>query len=167
MNRVYFFDLLGRGMGCMLLWPLLELLDGPSAVISSGAIFAAAGAIWFTLAGSLRGRVISVTAALTLVAFLTYNRHTISLASTMPRNTRWRMRRSSSGTAFRASPSSTTLETRKGSGRPPIPSASMPTRRPASCQFRFRPFNARAEAAWLAERWACAALRRAPRRQRR
>jgi hypothetical protein len=74
-NRVYFFDLLGAACGCMLLWPLLELLDGPSAVISSGAIFAAAGAIWFTLAGSLRGRVISVTAALTLVAFLTYNRH--------------------------------------------------------------------------------------------
>ncbi len=74
-NRVYFFDLLGAACGCMLLWPLLELLDGPSAVISSGAIFAAAGAIWFTLAGSLRGRVISVAAALSMVAFLTYNKH--------------------------------------------------------------------------------------------
>src|SRR5215469_4479181 len=74
-NRVYFFDLLGAAGGCMLLWPLLELLDGPSAVISAGAIFAAAGAIWFTLAGSMRGRVISVTAALTLVAFLTYDKH--------------------------------------------------------------------------------------------
>jgi hypothetical protein len=74
-NRVYFFDLLGAAGGCMLLWPLLELLDGPSAVISAGAIFAAAGAIWFTLAGSMRGRVVSVTTALTLVAFLTYNKH--------------------------------------------------------------------------------------------
>jgi hypothetical protein len=74
-NRVYFFDLLGAACGCMLLWPLLELLDGPSAVVSAGAIFAAAGAIWFTLAGSLRGRVISVAAALSLVAFLTYNKH--------------------------------------------------------------------------------------------
>jgi hypothetical protein len=74
-NRVYFFDLFGAACGCMLLWPLLELLDGPSAVVSAGAIFAAAGAIWFTLAGSLRGRVISVAAALSLVAFLTYNKH--------------------------------------------------------------------------------------------
>ena len=73
-NRVYFFDLAGAACGCMLLWPLLEVLDGPSAVISAGAIFAAAGAIWFTLASSLRGRVISVAAALLLVAFLTYNK---------------------------------------------------------------------------------------------
>ena len=60
----------------MLLWPLLELLDGPSAVVS--------------VAAPLRGRrrhlvharrldartaVISVAAALSLVAFLTYNKH--------------------------------------------------------------------------------------------
>ena len=47
-NRVYFFDLLGAACGCMLLWPLLEVLDGPSAVVSAGAIFAAAAAIWFS-----------------------------------------------------------------------------------------------------------------------
>ncbi len=74
-NRVYFADLLGAACGCMLLWPLLEVLDGPSAVISAGAIFAAAAAIWFALAASLRGRVFSVAAALALVAFLTYNKH--------------------------------------------------------------------------------------------
>ncbi len=74
-NRVYFFDLLGAAGGCMLLWPLLELLDGPSAVVAAASIFAAAGAIWFTLAGSLRGRVLSVAVALSLVAFLTYNKH--------------------------------------------------------------------------------------------
>jgi predicted membrane-bound spermidine synthase len=74
-NRVYFFDLAGAACGCMLLWPLLELLDGPSAVVSAAAIFAAAAAVWFTLASSLRGRVISVALSLTLVAFLTYNKH--------------------------------------------------------------------------------------------
>jgi predicted membrane-bound spermidine synthase len=74
-NRVYFFDLAGAACGCMVLWPLLGLLDGPSAVVSAGAIFAAAAAIWFTLASSLRGRVASVALALTLVAFLTYNKH--------------------------------------------------------------------------------------------
>src|ERR1700761_6817609 len=73
-NRVYFFDLAGAACGCMLLWPLLDVLDGPSAVVAAGAIFAAAGAIWFPLASSLRGRVISVAVALTLVAFLTYNK---------------------------------------------------------------------------------------------
>ena len=74
-NRVYFFDLAGAACGCMLLWPLLELLDGPSAVVSASAIFAAAAAIWFTLASSLRGRVVSVALALSIVAFLTYNKH--------------------------------------------------------------------------------------------
>ncbi len=73
-NRVYFFDLFGAACGCMLLWPLLEVLDGPSAVVAASAIFAAAGAIWFTLAGSVRGRVVSVAVALSLVAFLTYNK---------------------------------------------------------------------------------------------
>ncbi len=73
-NRVYFFDLLGAACACLLLWPLLEVLDGPSVVISAGAIFAAAAAIWFTLGASQRGRVISVAVALSLVAFLTYNK---------------------------------------------------------------------------------------------
>ncbi len=73
-NRVYFFDLLGAACGCMILWPLLEVLDGPSAVVCAAAIFAAAGAIWFTLGGSLRGRVLSVAVALSLAAFLTYNK---------------------------------------------------------------------------------------------
>ncbi len=73
-NRVYFFDLLGAALGCMLLWPMLELLDGPGAVLSAAVVFAAAAAIWFSMAGSLRGRVVSVALALALVAFLTYNK---------------------------------------------------------------------------------------------
>jgi hypothetical protein len=73
-NRVYFFDLLGAALGCMLLWPMLELLDGAGAVLSAAVVFAAAAAIWYSMAGSLRGRVASVALALALVAFLTYNK---------------------------------------------------------------------------------------------
>src|SRR5271154_6335335 len=75
-NRVYFFDLLGAALGCMLLWPLLEILDGPGAVLSAAVVFAASAAIWYSMAGSLRGRVASVALALALVAFLTYNKRT-------------------------------------------------------------------------------------------
>jgi hypothetical protein len=73
-NRVYFFDLLGAALGCMLLWPMLELLDGPGAVLSAAVVFAAAAAVWYSMAGSRRGRVASVALALALVAFLTYNK---------------------------------------------------------------------------------------------
>jgi predicted membrane-bound spermidine synthase len=73
-NRVYFYDLLGAALGCMLLWPLLEILDGPGAVLSAAVVFAAAAAIWYSMAGSVRGRVVSVALALSLVAFLTYNK---------------------------------------------------------------------------------------------
>ncbi|HEY1340238.1 MAG TPA: hypothetical protein VGF59_22155 [Bryobacteraceae bacterium] len=73
-NRVYFFDLLGAAAGCLLLLPMLQLLDGPSTVIGAAIVFAAAGAIWNSMAGSVRGRVSSVALALILVAFLTYNK---------------------------------------------------------------------------------------------
>jgi hypothetical protein len=73
-NRVYFADLGGAALGCMLLWPLLEVLSGPGVVVAAAAVFAAAGAIWFTMASSVRGRVLSVAVALALVAFLTYNK---------------------------------------------------------------------------------------------
>src|SRR5437764_514314 len=77
-NRVYFFDLLGAAGGCLVLLPLLHLLGGPSTVVSSGIFFAVAAAVWFSMAGSVKGRVASVTLALMLVAFLTYNfRHPV------------------------------------------------------------------------------------------
>jgi len=77
-NRVYFFDLMGAAAGCLVLLPLLEWLGGPATVVSSGIFFAVAAAIWFSMAGSVKGRVGSVVVALTLVAFLTYNfRHPV------------------------------------------------------------------------------------------
>ena len=72
-NKVYFFDLLGAASGCLLLIPLLEWFGGPSTVVSSAIFFAVAAAIWFSMAGSVSGRVSSVALALMLVALVTYN----------------------------------------------------------------------------------------------
>jgi hypothetical protein len=77
-NRVYFYDLLGAGGGCLLLVPLLNQFGGPCTVISAAICFAVAAAIWHSIAGSVAGRAGSVALALALVAFLTYNqRHPI------------------------------------------------------------------------------------------
>jgi hypothetical protein len=72
-NKVYFFDLLGASAGCLMLLPLLEWFGGPSTVVAAAIFFAVAAAVWFSMAGSVRGRVGSVALALILVAFLTYN----------------------------------------------------------------------------------------------
>ena len=74
-NRVYFYDLAGAAAGCILLILLLQGFGGPSTVLAVSVIFAAAAAIWFSMAGSVRGRVGSVTLALVMVAFLIYNQH--------------------------------------------------------------------------------------------
>jgi hypothetical protein len=77
-DRVYFFDLLGAAGGCLVLIPLLNGFGGPSTVLAAAIIFAAAAAIWHSMAGSVSGRVMSVALALLLVAFLTYNqRHSL------------------------------------------------------------------------------------------
>jgi hypothetical protein len=72
-NRVYFFDLMGAAAGCLLLVPLLNTFGGPSTVIAAAVTFAVAGAIWYSMADSVHGRVGCVALALLLVAFLTVN----------------------------------------------------------------------------------------------
>ncbi len=47
MTRVYFYDLVGAGLGCLVLIPLLDLMGGPSTVLLSGFIFMAAGALFW------------------------------------------------------------------------------------------------------------------------
>jgi hypothetical protein len=74
-NRVYFFDLVGAAGGCLLLIPLLDSFGGPNTVIAAAITYAAAAAIWHSMAGSVKGRAGSVALALALVAFLTYNSH--------------------------------------------------------------------------------------------
>jgi hypothetical protein len=72
-DRVYFFDLLGAAAGCLLLIPFLDALGGPNTTLAVAVLFAAASAVWFTLAGSVRGRVVAVAAGLLLVAFVAFN----------------------------------------------------------------------------------------------
>lgn len=74
-DRVYFYDLAGAASGCILLILLLNGFGGPSTVLAVAVIFAAAAAIWFSMAASVRGRVGSVTLALFMMSFLIYNQH--------------------------------------------------------------------------------------------
>jgi len=73
-ERVYFFDLAGAAAGCLLLIPFLNVLGGPGSVIGSAVLFAAAAAVWFGLAGSVRGRAGAILLALLLVALILYNK---------------------------------------------------------------------------------------------
>ncbi len=73
-ERVYFFDLAGAAAGCLLLIPFLNVLGGPGSVLGSAVLFAAAAAVWFGLAGSVRGRAGAILLALLLVALILYNK---------------------------------------------------------------------------------------------
>ncbi|MBM3739154.1 MAG: hypothetical protein FJW39_25545 [Acidobacteria bacterium] len=72
-DRVYFFDLVGAAGGCLLLIPLLKAVGGPNTVIAAGVLFATASAIWFTLAGSARGRILAATVGLAMVILVIFN----------------------------------------------------------------------------------------------
>lgn len=74
-GQVYFFDLIGAAGGCLLLILLLDFLGGPSTVLAASVLFAAAGAIWFSMAGSVRGRVACVTLALAMTGLVTLNQY--------------------------------------------------------------------------------------------
>ncbi|HEX5228577.1 MAG TPA: hypothetical protein VFW44_12735 [Bryobacteraceae bacterium] len=72
-DRVYFFDLLGAAGGCLLLVPFLNYFGGPNTLIAVAVLFAVSAAIWYNLAGTMRGRAGAVTLALALVALMAYN----------------------------------------------------------------------------------------------
>jgi hypothetical protein len=72
-DRVYFFDLLGASAGCLLLVPFLNAFGGPKTVVLIGVLFAAAGAIWHSIAGSIRWRAAGVALALGLFALLFFS----------------------------------------------------------------------------------------------
>jgi len=74
-SRVYFYDLLGAAAGCLLLIRLLDLFGGPNTVIAVAVIFAAAAAVWYSMADSVGGRAACVTLALILVALITANQY--------------------------------------------------------------------------------------------
>jgi len=78
-NRVYFFDLLGAAGGCLVLIPLLNQAGkagGPNTTLSVAVLFATAAAIWFNLAKSRRGRVVSVGVALAFTLLVVVNSKT-------------------------------------------------------------------------------------------
>ena len=72
-NRVYFFDLMGAAAGCLLLIPFLDWFGGPDTTLTVSVLFAAAAAIWFTLAGSTRGRLSAVAVGLAFAALMGVN----------------------------------------------------------------------------------------------
>ena len=59
-DKVYFADLAGAAAGCLALVAFLNSLGGPNTVIAVGVLFAAAGAVWFNLAGFRFGRIAGV-----------------------------------------------------------------------------------------------------------
>jgi MFS family permease len=73
-DRVYFFDLLGAAMGCLLLIPMLNLLGGPGAVLIAALLLAAASATWFGVARSVTGRIFGVALSLSLMMLIAYNK---------------------------------------------------------------------------------------------
>jgi hypothetical protein len=76
-DKVYFFDLLGAAAGCIALVWLLEVIGGPNTVVAVSVLFAAAGAVWFSLADMRFGRVASVALglmfALTIITNMKYH----------------------------------------------------------------------------------------------
>jgi predicted membrane-bound spermidine synthase len=72
-DRVYFFDLVGASAGCLLLVPFLNHFGGTSTVMLVAVLFAAAGAIWHSMAGSVKLRAAAVALALAVFSFVFYN----------------------------------------------------------------------------------------------
>src|SRR5579862_6857320 len=80
-DRVYFFDLLGAAGGCLALVPFLDRFGGPNTVLVTSVLFSVSAAIWYNIAGTLRGRVAAVALALAFVTLIAYNgtRHLIDV----------------------------------------------------------------------------------------
>ena len=72
-NRIYFFDLLGAAVGCLLLVPLLNLLGGAGTVLSAALLFVAGGAVWHSMASSRIPTMVSAALAAASIAFLILN----------------------------------------------------------------------------------------------
>jgi hypothetical protein len=72
-NRLYACDLVGAGLGCVLLVVLLSWFDGPSLIVLIGAV-AATGSLAFAVdAGTRRGVALAGAAALALGGFAVVN----------------------------------------------------------------------------------------------
>jgi hypothetical protein len=67
-SRLYFFDLIGASLGCLIVIPLLNLVGAPSAIIFV-SLFASIAAFLFNL--SYRGRSQFITSSLLIIFFFT------------------------------------------------------------------------------------------------
>ncbi len=72
-DRVYFFDLLGAAGGCLVLVPFLNYFGGPNTLIAASVLFAVSAAMWYNMAGTLRGRAGAVTLVLVFVSLMAFN----------------------------------------------------------------------------------------------
>jgi hypothetical protein len=75
-SRVYFFDLLGAALGCLLLIPLLNKFGGPGSLTCVAIVFAGTGALWPGLEGRNSGKSVQLAGAITtgvLICFLFFN----------------------------------------------------------------------------------------------
>jgi hypothetical protein len=72
-NRLYAVDLIGGGLGCILLVILFSWLDGPSLIVLVGALAALAACAFALDAGNRRGVALALTAAVALGGFAALN----------------------------------------------------------------------------------------------
>ncbi|MGQ0803312.1 MAG: hypothetical protein ACT4PI_05555 [Actinomycetota bacterium] len=72
-NRLYAADLVGAGLGCVLLVVAFAVLDGPSLVIGVGALAAAAALVFAADAGSRRGLALAAVVVVLLGGFAVVN----------------------------------------------------------------------------------------------
>jgi len=72
-NRVYFADLLGAGAGCLALIPLLDLAGGPNTVIAAAVLYAASGAVWYSLSGARKWRNVALAVSAGMAALAGFN----------------------------------------------------------------------------------------------
>jgi hypothetical protein len=70
-DRVYFYDLLGASVGCLLLVPCLNYFGGPGTILAAAALFAAAGAVW--QGGGSLARRLSIGWTAALLACILFN----------------------------------------------------------------------------------------------
>ncbi len=72
-NRLYAVDLLGAGLGCILLLLLFAFVDGPSLIVLVGATAALAAVLFAVDAGDRRGAVLAVVGTVLLAGFGGWN----------------------------------------------------------------------------------------------
>lgn len=71
--RLYFFDLIGAALGCLLFVPLMRALGGPNTVLAAGVLWAIAARVWARGSHSRRLVRASSGAAVSLVALIVAN----------------------------------------------------------------------------------------------